>query len=215
MDTGKTTRAAASALIAIAMLSMSCSSGADPAASTGGADASGAGASGSVATGPSGQADPLVGIWESAPETLADVDATLRGKFKDAAINAAEAIGGCLPKEGDTHVTTLHFGGGQLVISDSVNGGSSHEGWTGSYAVQDSDTFAAGAPDNLYITVDYTIEGDQLFTDLIADRFPDHTPWSDAQDGPGASELNGTLSKPVADQMCAVEIYETTPFTKG
>jgi hypothetical protein len=214
MDTGKTMRAAAGALIAIAMLTTACSSAADQAASTSGPDASGSGASGSVATGSSGQADPLVGIWESGPSTLADVDATLRAKFKDAAINAVEPIAGCLPKEGDTHVTTLHFGGGQLVISDSKNGGSAHEGWTGSYAVQDSDTFAAGAPDNLYITVDYTIEGDQLFTDLIAEAFPDHTPWSDAQDGPGASKLNGTVGKPLADRICQTAIYETTPFTK-
>ncbi len=62
MDTMKTMRAAAGAFIAIAMLATSCSSGAEPAASTGGADASGAGASGSVATGPSGQADPLAPV---------------------------------------------------------------------------------------------------------------------------------------------------------
>jgi hypothetical protein len=142
------------------------------------------------------------------------VDATLRAQFDDAAVNAVEAIGGCLPKDGDTHVSTLHFGGGQLVVSDSKNGGSAHEGLTVSYAVQDSDTFAAGAADNLYISVDYTIEGDQLFTDLIADRFPDHTPWSDAQDGPGMSKLNGVVGKRLGDRMCAVEIYETTSFTK-
>ncbi len=214
MDTVKTIRAAAGALIAIVMLTTACSSGADQAASTGGLDASGAGASGPVATGSSGQADPLVGIWESGPITLADVDATLRGKFKNAAIDAIEAIGGCLPKEGDTHVTTLHFGAGQLVISDSINGGPSREGWTGSYAVQDQDTYAAGDAANLYITIDYTIEGDRLFTHLIAEQFPDHTPWSDAQDGPGSSKLNGTVGKPLADRICQTAIYETTPFTK-
>ena len=51
-------------------------------------------------------------------------------------------------------------------------------------------------------------------TDLIKDDFPDHTPWSDAQDGPGMSKLNGVVGKPLGDTMCAVEIYETTPFTR-
>jgi hypothetical protein len=214
MDTGKTTRAAAGALIAIAMLATACRSGAEPPASASGADAGGAGTSGSVATGPSGQADPLVGIWESGPVTAAGVDAVLRGQFDEIAVDEMEGVGGCLPKEGETHVTTLHFGGGQLVISDSKDGGSPHEGWTGSYAVEDSDTFAAGAPDNLYISVNYSVEGDKLSTDLITDRFPDDTPWSDAQDGPGMSKLNGTLGKPLADTMCQAAIYETTSFTR-
>lgn len=214
MNTVKTMRVAAGALIAMAMLATACSSGTEAPASAGGADASGAGASGSVATGSSGQADPLVGIWESGPITAAGVDAVLRGQFDEVAVNEMEGIGGCLPKEGETHVTTLHFGGGQLVISDSKDGGSPHEGWTGSYAVEDSDTFAAGSPDNLYISVNYAVEGDKLSTDLITDRFPDDTPWSDAQDGPGMSKLNGTLGKPLADTMCQAAIYETTPFTK-
>jgi hypothetical protein len=211
-------RTALGGLIGIVMLAATaCSSDAGPTASASGTGKSGTDVAASGATGASGAADPLVGIWESAPRTTADVDANLRGQFHDTDVDSAEAIGrgACIPNEGDTHVVTLHFGGGQLVISDSRNAGASHEGWTGVYAVQDSDTFAAADAnniDNLYITVDYTIEGNQLFTDLISDRLPDHSPWSDAQDGPGSEDL--TFSKPVGERMCAVGIYETTPFTK-
>jgi hypothetical protein len=213
MDTTAKTRAAICNLIGVAMLvATACASGTNPAVSPGGAN--GYGASGSAAIGPSGSSDPLVGTWQSAPFTSTDVDALLRGQFKHAAVNAMEAVGGCLPKEGDTHVTTLSFGAGQLVISDSKNGGVSQEGWTGSYVVQDVGTFAAGGADNLYITVNYKMEGNRLFTDLIADRFPDHTPWSVAQDGPSAAKLNGIVDKPLADSMCQAAIYEATPFTK-
>lgn len=208
-------RAAFGALMAIALLAAACTSGAGSDASASGASAGVGTTTGSAATGSSGQADPLVGIWESGPITAADVDATLRGTFKPAVVDEMEAFGApCLPKEGETHVETLHFGGGQLVISDAKDGGPSREGWTGSYAVQDANTFAAGDSD-LYISVDYTIQGDRLHTDLIADRFPDHTPWSDAQDGPGASKLNGIVDKALADRICQAAIYETTPFTKA
>jgi hypothetical protein len=210
MDTGKMMRAAFVGLFCFALLATACSSTEAPGPSGTGM---GGNATGSVAS-TTGLTDPLVGIWESAPYTLADVDTVLRAQFKDSVIDTIEPIGGCIPKEGDIHVLSLHFGAGQLVISDSINGGESKEGWTGSYAVQDADTFGAGGDSGLYITVDYTIEGDRLFTDLIADRFPDHTPWSDAQDGPGASKLNGVVGKPLADRICQVGIYEITPFTK-
>jgi hypothetical protein len=160
-----------------------------------------------------GAPDPLEGTWQSNPFTAADVDAIVRPQFSGSAVDAWERMHGCSPKPGQTWVQILHFAGGQLVISSAVNGGPAREGWTGSYVVQDSDTFKAGG-DQLYITVDFKIRGDRLFTDLIKDGFPDHTPWSDAQDGAGASKLNGVIGKPLADTMCAVEIYETTPFTR-
>jgi hypothetical protein len=208
-------RTALGGLIGFALFAaMACSSAAN---TTAGSESGGAGDHSTgiekPGSGASPSADGLVGIWQSAPFTAADVRAALRGRFKDSVIDEAMAYGGCLARQGKTYVTTLHFGAGQLVISSSVNGGSSHEGWSGSYAVQDPDTFAAGDASNLYITVDYKVDGDQLVTDLIADRFPDHTPWSDSQDGPGSEDL--TYGKVVADQMCAVEIYDTTPFTKA
>jgi hypothetical protein len=222
MDRVTITRAAIGALLTLALLAEACTtSGAGGGATGSGATGSGAtgsgttgsGTTGSGATGAAEQSDPLVGIWEGAPITLADVDANLRKQFPDQAVNDMEAISGCLPKQGETHVTTLHFGGGQLVVSDAKNGGPSREGWTGAYAVQDANSFAAGDPENLYITVDYTLEGDRLFTDLIQDRFPDHTPWVNAVDGQGSEDLS--FSKPMGDRMCAVAMYESTPFTKA
>jgi hypothetical protein len=161
-------------------------------------------------------ADPLVGSWQSNPFTLSDVEAALGGQFKEAPIRAMEPLHGCLPQEGETHVITLHFAAGQLVISDAKNGGPSREGWTGSYAVQNPHTYAAGGETGpLYITVGYKVDGDRLITKLVAEAFPDHTPWSDAQDGPGASTLNGVVSKALADRICQAAIYETTPFTRA
>jgi hypothetical protein len=161
--------------------------------------------------------DPLVGVWNSAQLTLSDVEATLHGRFKNAPLRAMESLDhSCLPQEGETHVITLHFAAGQLVISDAVDGGPSREGWTGSYAVQDPHTYAAGGETGpLYITVGYKVEGDRLTTNLVAEAFPDHTPWHDAQDGPGASALNGVVSKALADRICQAAIYETTPFTRA
>jgi hypothetical protein len=170
-----------------------------------------------ASNGSASHTDPLVGIWKSAPFTLSDVEAALHGQIKNAPILAMEALPrSCLPKEGETHVITLHFAAGQLVISDSTDGGISREGWTGSYAVQDAHTYAAGGETGpLYITVGYKIKGHRLITDLVAEAFPDHTPWSDAQDGPGASTLNGVVGKPLADRICQAAIYETTPFTRA
>lgn len=172
---------------------------------------------GAASNGSASSTDPLVGTWTSAPFTLSDVEAALRGQIEDAPIRAMEALShSCLPKEGETHVTTLHFAGGQLVISDSTDGEAFREGWTGSYSVQDRQTYAAGGETGpLYITVAYKVEGDRLITDLVAEAFPDHTPWSDAQDGPGASTLNGVVGKPLADRICQAAIYETTPFTRA
>jgi hypothetical protein len=159
--------------------------------------------------------DPLVGVWQSDRFTLEDVEAALRSEFKAAAIQAMEPLPhGCLPKEGETHVITLHFAAGQLVVSDAIDGGPSREGYTGTYAVQDAHTFATGDTARLYITVHYGIDGDRLITKLVADAFPDHTPWSDAQDGPGASALNGVVTKALGDRICSAAAYETTPFTR-
>jgi hypothetical protein len=173
--------------------------------------------SAAASNGSASSTDPLVGAWNSAPFTLSDVEATLHGQFEDAAFRAMEPLPhGCLPQEGETHVITLHFAAGQLVISDATDGGPSQEGWTGSYSVQDLQTYAAGGETGpLYITVGYKVDGDQLITNLVAEAFPDHTPWSDAQDGPGASTLNGVVSKALADRICQAAIYETTPFTRA
>jgi hypothetical protein len=163
------------------------------------------------------KADPLEGIWQSDPITAADVDAAVRPQFSGSAVDAWERHQGlphgCSPKAGQSVVAVLHFDGGQLVISFAVNGGSAREGWTGSYVAEDSDTFKAGG-DDLYITVDFKIRGDRLFTHLIKDNFPDRTPWTDAQDGSGMSKLNGVVGKPMSDTMCQIALYETTRFTR-
>jgi hypothetical protein len=160
--------------------------------------------------------DALDGTWQSDPISAADVDATVRPQFSGSAVDAWEGAHGCYPKAGQTIVATLHFDGGQLVQSSAVNGGYPQEEWTGSYVVRDSNTFGAVDQNNdhLYIRVDFKIRGDRLFTELIKDNLPDHTPWTDEQDGPGMSKLNGVLGKPLNDTMCQAAVYETTPFTR-
>src|SRR5207247_1698922 len=121
--------------------SVSQSSGGSP--SLGGSPSKSAAATNSSAP----KNDPLTGAWQSDPITAADVDANLRRSFSRSAVDAwerAQTHGGCYLKASQTAVQILHFDGGQLVISSAVNGGPAREGWTGSYAVKDTDTFRAG-----------------------------------------------------------------------
>jgi hypothetical protein len=163
------------------------------------------------------ETDALIGLWRSDPITVADVDAVLRSKFSGSAVDEWERTQthGCYFKTGQTAVQTLRFAGGQLVISRAINGGVPQEGWTGSYVLKDSDTYRAEDQfaDHLYITVDFRIKGDRLFTDLIKDDFPDHSPWSAAIDGRLAA--TSKIGKPLSETMCGTAIYETTPFTRG
>jgi hypothetical protein len=77
------------------------------------------------------------------------------------------------------------------VVSTVVDGGSPQEGWTGSYAPQDANTFRADS----YIAVDYQLEEGRLFTDLIKDDYP-HP------------------AQRLGDTMCQATAYDITPFTR-
>ncbi|MDP9185111.1 MAG: hypothetical protein M3O29_05535 [Actinomycetota bacterium] len=149
-----------------------------------------------TSNGPAAEADPLAGIWQSDPITAADVDHDLRREFSGSAVDGWERVSSCYPRAGQTWVQVLDFAGGELVISTAKDGGSAREGWTGTYMIQDADTyFAGGETGPLYIKVDYEIKGGRLFADLIKDDFP-HP------------------SQRLGDTMCQAVIYEITPFTR-
>jgi hypothetical protein len=143
------------------------------------------------ATGATSGVGALAGTWESDAFTAADVDAVLRRGFSGPDVDRWEQVSHCYPKTGESWVTVLEFAGGQLVVSTVVDGGSPQEGWTGSYAPQDANTFRADS----YIAVDYQLEEGRLFTDLIKDDYP-HP------------------AQRLGDTMCQATAYDITPFTR-
>jgi hypothetical protein len=172
------------------------------AASSDGASASTKGAG----TATSGM-DALVGIWQSDPTRVTEVDTYMRDRYTDHQVDEWEK-GGCAPS-GAVVVKTLHFGAGQLVVSNATDNGPGHEYWSGTYVVQDADTFLATDGDTPYITVDFLVQGNHLTLKLIEDRFPDHTPWHKAQDG-----VVLDIGKPLADTMCQTTIYDVSGYTR-
>jgi hypothetical protein len=152
--------------------------------------------SAATSSSPAPEANGLTGVWQGDPITATDVDHDLRREFSGSAVDGWERVSSCYPRAGQTWVQVLDFAGGELVISTAKDGGSAREGWTGTYVIQDADTyFAGGKTGPLYITVDYEIKGGRLFADLIKDDFP-HP------------------SQRLGDTMCQAVIYEITPFTR-
>lgn len=175
---------------------------------------SGGAASSTTATATSSpkQTDALVGIWESESVTATEVDSVLRDRFTGAQVDEFETVHsahGCAPAGDQADVLTLHFDGGQLVISSSRDGGPVKEGWTGTYVVQDANTYLTGDAAKPYIIVDFDVAGDQLTLHLIKDRFPDHSPWHMSQDGQVLD-----IGKPLADTMCQMVFYDVSGYTK-
>jgi hypothetical protein len=140
--------------------------------------------------------------------TSAEVDAFMRDRYTDHQVDEFEKTD-CAPRGDQVAVKTLHFGAGALVISNATNGGPTHERWTGTYVVQDADTFLAGDAAVPYITVNFTLQSDRLSLTLIEDRFPDHTPWHKAVDGHVLD-----IGKPLADEMCQTVFYDVSDFTR-
>src|SRR4051812_45685466 len=102
-----------------------------------------------------GGADALVGIWRSDPMSSSEVDTYMRDRFTDHQVDEWEK-GPCAPS-GDLVVKTLHFGAGQLVISTATENGPAREDWSGTYVVQDPDTFLATNADTPYVRVDFLV----------------------------------------------------------
>jgi hypothetical protein len=171
-------------------------------ASSGAASASATGAGAEA-----GQTDALVGIWQSDPRSATEVDTYMRDRYTDHQVDEWEKAD-CAPS-GELVVKTLHFGAGQLVVSTATDNGPAHEDWSGTYVVQDADTFLATDGDTPYITVDFLVQGAHLTLNLIEDRFPDHTPWHMAQDG-----VVLDIGKPLADTMCQTIIYDVSRYTR-
>jgi hypothetical protein len=162
------------------------------------------------AAGSPAEADGLVGVWETEPVTAQRVDTFLRGAFTGAQVDEFERTSASKIMAARTVATILHFGGGQLVISSSIDGDPPHEGWTGTYAIADADTYVSGdAGSGNYITVDFDLDGDRLTLDLIEDRYPDHTPW-----GPEDGDYPRSITKVVDDRMNQSLIYEIATFTR-
>jgi hypothetical protein len=86
---------------------------------------------------------------------------------------------------------TLEFTGDRLVVyQDGV------VGWEGAFEVVDSDTFEAGDTGNLYITYQYSLDGELLTVDMVGNDFP----------GP-PEELAGEM-------LAQTVIYESAPFAQ-
>jgi len=167
-----------------------------------------ASASATSASAPAGGTDALVGIWQSDPMSATEVDTYMRDHYTDHQVDELQKTD-CAPSGDQVAVKTLHFGAGQLVVSNATDNGPAHERWSGTYVVQDADTFLATDGDRPYITVDFLVRGDQLTLNLIEDRFPDHTPWHMAQDG-----VILDIGKPLADTMCQTIIYDVSLYTR-
>jgi hypothetical protein len=156
------------------------------------------------------ETDRLSGIWESEPLSADQIDAQLRDRFTRAQVDEFERTNPQGFSGYHTEVNQLHFAGDQLVITTSKDGGAAREGWTGTYVIQDANTFfAGGASGPLYIAVNFTIDGDRLTLELIRDRFPDHSPWN-AGDGIHPR----SISRPVDDNMHATVIYDIFSYTR-
>lgn len=168
--------------------------------------AASAGAAGAGAA--AGGTDALVGIWRSDPMSATEVDTYMRDRYTDHQVDEFEKAD-CAPSGDEVAVKTLNFGAGQLVISNATNNGPAHEGWSGTYVVQDADTFLAGDTPKPYITVKFVIQGDRLTLSLIQDLFPNHSPWHKAQDGQVFD-----IGKPLADTMCLTVIYDVSSYAR-
>jgi hypothetical protein len=88
----------------------------------------------------------------------------------------------------------IRFSGERLVLFQDGS-----VGWDGIFQVVDSDTFKAGdaGGEGLYITFEYSLDGDKLAIDMVRDDYPAASP----------EELAGEL-------IAATVINETATFTR-
>ncbi|MDP9301293.1 MAG: hypothetical protein M3P43_10440 [Actinomycetota bacterium] len=160
--------------------------------------------------GPVAQTGPLTGIWESEPLSADKIDTLLRDMFTDAQVDEFERTNPQGFSSYHTEVNQLHFAGDQLVISTSKDSGAAREEWTGTYVIQDADTYMAGGETGkLYITVNFAIHGDRLTLALIQDRLPDNSPW-----GPSDGIYPRSISKALDDIMNQTVFYEVSSYTR-
>lgn len=177
-------------IIAVLVVFTACSSSS---ARSAGSEGPTAGAVSTTAS--SSGPDPLVGNWRSDPVTKVRLEALVKSRFPEAHAPAYQRNLRSQYRQ-MVGVTTVHFGGGQLLVFQA-----GRNQWTGTYEVVDANTFVAGDPTNgLYITFRYRIDGGRLFVHVVKDLFPD-----DVGPNPAA----------VPDLLPQVMIWEAAPFTKA
>lgn len=165
----------------------------------------------SASTGGTTNGDPLAGVWQTKPYTAKQIDALLRSKFTDVQVDDFERTCPIVCGK-DTQAGVLDFDSGRLVMGSTKNGGPVHEGgWIGTYAVTGPHTLMIGDTGKLYISVHFSVDGDELRATLIKDRFPDHSPWHLPQDGPHPL----IIGKPLADTMMMTVIWNIATYTRA
>jgi hypothetical protein len=175
-------------LIALVFLVTACGAQPTPPSPSAGASASRPASSASASL---PAADALAGTWATGETTCAQQNAAV-----EAAGFTAEQmrVGGwdptCAGGMPFGSQFTIRFAEGALVqFSDD------EEGWDGVYRIVDEDTFEAGDNGNLYITYQYTIDGDELTIDMVEDNYP-------------------VEAEVIGDSLAQTVIYETAPFTR-
>jgi hypothetical protein len=136
-------------------------------------------------------ADALAGTWATGDTTCAQQNSAVEAAgFTAEQMSAGGWDPTCAEEMPFGSQFTIRFADGALVqFSDGV------EGWDGVYRVVDEDTFEAGDNGNLYITYQYTIDGDQLTIDMVEDNYP-------------------VEAEVIGDSLAQTVIYETAPFTR-
>jgi hypothetical protein len=138
-------------------------------------------------------ASVLEGTWATSETTCEQQNAALTAAgFSSADLELAEwdaaTCGGMM--HGSQF--TIRFADERLVaFQDDVIG------WDGTFRIVDSGTFEAGDQGDLYITYEYTIDGDELVIDMVRDDYPTSS----------EAELMG-------ERIAQTVIYETAPFER-
>jgi hypothetical protein len=145
--------------------------------------------SASATTFESTAADPLAGTWRSEENSCEEQEATVAREFTPEEVAASRFE--CHPE-----TVTLRFQDGGLAIFEDEE-----IGWDGAYTVVDETTFMAGDDTpgaGMYITYNYSVDGDTLTIDMIQDDYPAAV--DDA-------ELLG-------ERIAQTFIFETSAFTR-
>jgi hypothetical protein len=137
--------------------------------------------------------DVLTGTWKTGVVTCAEMNAAItKAGFTKAQVTATDWDSTNCSNSAPPF--TIRFKDGELVEFEE-----GAVGWEGVYEIVDPRTFTAGdVPGdvaNKYLTFHFTIDGDRLTIDVVADEFPDAT-------------------HRLSDFVTATAIYESAPFMR-
>ena len=135
--------------------------------------------------------DALTGTWATGETTCAEQNAAVEAAgFTSEQMSAGGWDPTCAEESPHGSQFTIRFVDGALVAfaDDEVS-------WEGVYRIVDEDTFQAGDNGNLYITYQFTIDGDQLTIDMVEDNYP-------------------VEAEVIGDSLAQTVIYESAPFTR-